>query len=84
MVYFNYTDAETHFYIERNDKMLDYIISTKEAAELTGYKEGYIKNLCADKQLPSKKLGNVWAIDRYTDEFLTLMEKRKLFEGVSK
>jgi len=58
--------------------MLDRIIGSKEAAELTGYKEGYIKNLCAEKQLPSKKIGNSWVIDRYTDEFLSLMEKRKL------
>ena len=60
--------------------MLDIIIGVEEAAKLTGYKEGYLKNLCAEKKIPAKKVGNVWVIDRYTEEFLELYEKRKLRE----
>jgi len=60
--------------------MIDRIIGVEEAAKLTGYKEGYLKNLCAEKKIPAKKVGNVWVIDRYTEEFLELYEKRKLRE----
>lgn len=60
--------------------MLDRVIGVEEAAKLTGYKEGYLKNLCAAKKIPAKKVGNVWVIDRYTEEFLELYEKRKFKE----
>lgn len=58
--------------------MLDRVIGVEEAAQITGYAEGYLKNLCYKKKIPSKKIGNVWVIDRFTEEFLELFEKRKL------
>jgi len=56
--------------------MLERVIGVEEAAKLTGYKEGYLKNLCAERKIPAKKIGNVWVIDRFTEEFLELYEKR--------
>lgn len=44
--------------------MLDEIIGVDEAAELWGLSPGYIKNLCAAKKIISKKIGNVWVIDK--------------------
>jgi hypothetical protein len=45
-------------------KMLDEIIGVDEAAELWGLSAGYIKNLCAEKKIIAKKIGNVWVIDK--------------------
>lgn len=56
------------------------IIGTYEAHLLTGYAESTLKDLCAARKLPSKKIGKSWAIDRSSEEFLSLYEKRKFRE----
>lgn len=44
--------------------MLENIIGVKEASELWGLEPGYIKNLCAQGKIESKKVGNTWIIDK--------------------
>lgn len=44
--------------------MLENVIGVEEAAELWGLKASYIKNLCAQGKVKSKKIGNVWVIDK--------------------
>lgn len=56
------------------------IIGVTEAHELTGYAESTLKDLCAARKLPAKKIGGSWAIDRASEEFLSLYEKRKFRE----
>lgn len=44
--------------------MLENIIGVEEASELWGLSAGYIKNLCAEGKILSKKIGNTWVIDK--------------------
>lgn len=42
--------------------MLDKIIGVNEASELWGLSPGYVKNLCAEGKIKSKKIGKTWVI----------------------
>lgn len=42
--------------------LLDKIIGVDEAAHLWGLSPGYIKNLCAEGKVISKKIGKTWVI----------------------
>lgn len=44
--------------------MLDRIIGVNEASELWGLSPGYIKNLCSEGKIISKKIGKTWVIDK--------------------
>lgn len=44
--------------------MLENIIGVEEAAKLWGLSPGYIKNLCAEGKVKSKKIGKTWVIDK--------------------
>ena len=44
--------------------VLENIIGVEEAAELWGLSAGYIKNLCAEGKIKSKKIGKTWIIDK--------------------
>jgi hypothetical protein len=44
--------------------MLTDIIGVEEAAKLWGLSPGYIKNLCAEGKIISKKIGNTWIVDK--------------------
>jgi hypothetical protein len=44
--------------------VLDEIMGVDEAAALWELSPGYIKNLCAEKKILAKKIGNVWVIDK--------------------
>lgn len=43
---------------------LDNICGVEEASKMWGLKPGYIKNLCANGKIISKKIGNTWVIDK--------------------
>ena len=57
------------------------VIGVSEAHKLTGYGESTLKDMCAARKLPSKKIGGSWAIDKTSAEFLDLYEKRKYKGG---
>lgn len=42
---------------------LSKVIGVEEAEKLWGLKAGYIKNLCAQGKVKSKKIGRTWVID---------------------
>jgi hypothetical protein len=44
--------------------MLENVIGVKEASLLWGLEPSYIKNLCAEGKVISKKIGNTWVIDK--------------------
>jgi excisionase family DNA binding protein len=44
--------------------VLENVIGVEEASELWGLSAGYIKNLCAEGKIKSKKIGNTWIIDK--------------------
>lgn len=44
--------------------MLDNIIGVEEASKLWNLSPGYIKNLCAEGKIKSKKIGKTWIIDK--------------------
>lgn len=62
MVYFIYRTCVSA-YIKEEFKVLEYIIGVEEAEKLWGLSAGYIKNLCAEGKIKSKKIGNTWVID---------------------
>ncbi len=43
---------------------LNNVIGVEEASKLWGLSPGYIKNLCADGKIVSKKIGKTWVIDK--------------------
>lgn len=45
-------------------ELLDNIIGVEEASKILGLSPGYIKNLCAQGKIESKKVGNNWIIDK--------------------
>ncbi|WP_180250244.1 helix-turn-helix domain-containing protein [Bacillus toyonensis] len=47
-----------------NDDGLYNVIGVNEAASILNVSPGHIKNLCAQGKIASKKIGNVWVIDR--------------------
>lgn len=46
------------------DAMPSEWITTKEAAKLTGYSAGYIRQLIARDRLDGQKLGRDWVLDK--------------------
>jgi len=44
--------------------MADELITTKEAAELTGYTPEHIRRLVASGKVKGQRFGDVWQIDR--------------------
>ena len=49
---------------KRAIKMLDNIIGVEEASEILKLSPGSIKNMCAAKKLPCKKIGKTWILDK--------------------
>ncbi|WP_240520139.1 MULTISPECIES: helix-turn-helix domain-containing protein [unclassified Bacillus (in: firmicutes)] len=43
---------------------LDNIIGVEEAAKILGLSPGTVKNKCAAGELPAKKIGKTWIIDK--------------------
>ena len=43
---------------------LSNVIGVDEASELWNLSSGYIKNLCAERKIKSKKIGKTWIIDK--------------------
>jgi hypothetical protein len=43
---------------------LDKIMGVEEASEVWGLSSGYIKNLCAEGKIISRKIGKTWIIDK--------------------
>jgi Helix-turn-helix domain len=43
---------------------LDKIMGVEEASEVWELSSGYIKNLCAEGKIKSRKIGNTWIIDK--------------------
>jgi hypothetical protein len=62
VLYFIYKTCESA-YSRRKTEVLEYIIGVEEAEKLWGLSAGYIKNLCAQGKIKSKKIGNTWVID---------------------
>lgn len=50
-----------HYHKERND-WTNMIMDTKEASELWGLSQDYLKVLCQKGELKAKKIGRSWAI----------------------
>ena len=50
-------------------------ITTREAAELSGYHVDYLRQLARQGVLPASKKGSMWWVDR--DEFLVFLEEQK-------
>lgn len=44
--------------------MLDNIIGVEEASKILTLSPGTIKNMCAAKKIPSKKIGKTWVMDK--------------------
>lgn len=44
--------------------MLENIIGVEEAAEILNLSAGTVKNKCAAGELPSKKIGKTWILDK--------------------
>lgn len=44
--------------------MLDNIIGVEEASKILKRSAGTIKNMCAAKKLPCKKIGKTWILDK--------------------
>lgn len=44
--------------------LLDNIIGVEEAAEILNLSPGTVKNKCAAGELPSKKIGKTWILDK--------------------
>ncbi|WP_226035418.1 helix-turn-helix domain-containing protein [Aquibacillus saliphilus] len=44
--------------------VLDKVIGVEEASDLWGLSPGYLKNLCAEGKVLSKKIGKTWVIDK--------------------
>lgn len=44
--------------------MLDHMVSTYEAAIMSGYSQAHIKDSCAAGKIVSKKIGSTWIIDK--------------------
>lgn len=42
---------------------LKSVIGVSEASQLWGLSPGYIKNLCSEGKISSKKIGKTWVID---------------------
>lgn len=55
--------------------ILKYVIGVDEAAEILGLKAGTVKNKCALGELPAKKIGNTWVLDKI--KLLEGMQVRK-------
>lgn len=50
------------YYTQQND--LNNIIGVDEAAEILGFSPGTVKNKCAAGDIPAKKIGKTWVIDK--------------------
>jgi excisionase family DNA binding protein len=57
--------------------MLDNIIGVEEAAAILGLSPGTVKNKCAAGELPAKKIGKTWIIDK------TQLEEEKKMKTVN-
>lgn len=44
--------------------MLVNVIGVSEAAKILGLAEGTVKNYCAEGNLPAKKIGKTWVLDK--------------------
>ncbi|MFI8680419.1 helix-turn-helix domain-containing protein [Bacillus thuringiensis] len=52
--------------------MLENIIGVEEAADILGLSPGTVKNKCAAGELPAKKIGKTWVLDKKILEGLTM------------
>ncbi|WP_322552773.1 hypothetical protein [Priestia megaterium] len=59
---------------------LDHVIGAKEAAELWNVTEGHIKNLCANREVVAKKVGNAWVIEK-NQPHVALKQHLKVITG---
>lgn len=58
--------------------MLDNIIGVEEASEILNLSPGTIKNKCASGELPSKKIGKTWVLDKKILEVWKMKKYNKL------
>jgi excisionase family DNA binding protein len=54
---------------------LKNIIGVEEAAKILALSPGYIKNLCANGKLPSKKIGKTWVLDKTKMEVVKMKKE---------
>ncbi|MGE7881680.1 helix-turn-helix domain-containing protein [Bacillus sp. NPDC094077] len=46
------------------NEVLHNVIDAHEAASILNVSPGHIKNLCAQRKIVAKKIGNTWVIDK--------------------
>lgn len=73
--------------IEPNKNPLDYVIGTKEASDMWGLSQDYIKKLCRNGIVESKRIGKTYVIRKDQPNPKQIKEKnnewKKVFKSVA-
>lgn len=65
--------------------MTDELITTAEAADISGYHNEYIRRLLKEGRIEGKKFGPIWQVYKASlTKYLEMMEKKGLRRGPKK